>query len=184
MTGKWRDIRMHPITKTDGDAKGDIVQKLRTGGIVTDQWNDLRDLIAWMPTSEMPEFIRIPDPPEGWRFKLDGDAFDKRARVLVGGKYWETTNNNRNYSADGVYIVPIDPPAEPEYRPFANAKEFLPYATLFWRQKIDDPSIRRNTGYFSDKGHDAMLWDESLELKVFVADPKLFPDGVPFGIRK
>jgi len=119
--------------------------------------------------------------PDGWRLVVKGDAFDKRAKILIGS-YWETTNNNRNYTKDGVYIVPIDPP-KPTYRPFANAAEFEPFKNMWWMYKANGqnrneqcPPIR-----FNDRWHGNDSWERSFEAKVFINGT---PEGLPFGVKE
>jgi hypothetical protein len=122
---RWRDIRFEKPTEADGDEKEMILQLLDQGGAVSFGWRSLSGCVAWMPLSELPAFDPIPDPPEGWRFVQDGEAFDKRAQHWnCSRKQWITTGNLHGYSRDDVYVVPIGPPSppEPQYRPY-NAAE-------------------------------------------------------------
>jgi len=127
---RWRDIRFEKPTAADGDSNGSIVQMLTGGAICCDAWDDLSGAIAWCTTNELFTFDPIPDPPEGWRFVQDGEAFDSRAKFWLDRGWEETANDNRSgYNDSFVYIVPIDPPAppEPQYRPFKDAAEFAPH---------------------------------------------------------
>jgi hypothetical protein len=98
----------------------------RNGEIGTYGFGNTYKTIAWMPLPELPAFDPIPDPPEGWKFVVEGDAFDFRYQV------WDASINQyrpRNYphlplTPGNTYIVPIDPPAppEPQYRPYSAAE--------------------------------------------------------------
>jgi hypothetical protein len=121
---RWRDIRFEKPTEADVDKSGNILMLHDDNVIGVFSLDDLMYCIAWMPTSELPAFTPIPDPPEGWRFVQKGEAFDKRA------KYWDETDSTWNLTATdfwavrNTYIVPIDPPKppEPQYRPYDDAE--------------------------------------------------------------
>jgi hypothetical protein len=88
------------------------------------KWYTTLFVVAWCPTSELPAFDPIPDPPEGWRFVQKGEAFDKRAKVWASDcKTWLPIASD-GFSKRFIYIVPIDPPAspEPQYRPYTAAE--------------------------------------------------------------
>ena len=117
---RWRDIRFEQPTEADSDGNSRILQRLTNGNVVCWHWDSLADCIAWCPTSELPAFDRIPDPPEGWRWATTDDSPNKHAKV------WSVTNErwmiSGGYIVKGeAYIVPVDPP-EPQYRPY-NAAE-------------------------------------------------------------
>jgi hypothetical protein len=178
---RWRDVRFEKPTEADGDAFGEVAvyRFNRTkAGCPWDCVSDNGDF--WCPLCELPDPPdRIPDPPEGWRFVVDGDAFDKRAKVWVlGSKEWVKTWQEREYDSRYVYIVPIDPPKppEPQYRPFANAAEFEPYALRFWRFNDDCKDSRRAPSSYSNEGHFGDGWSRSF-------DSKVFSDGSPFGVK-
>jgi hypothetical protein len=175
---RWRDIRFEKPTEADADELFSEVAFIRADGIKcvrNFQSFDGDDYVAWMPLSELPAFDRIPDPPEGWRFVEKGDAFDKRAKFWLNGKWRHTLQMDAPYSDGCVYIVPVDPP-EPQYRPFANAAEFDGWATLFWRYKEDSSDTRRSPMSYSDQGHFGDSWKVAL-------DEKVFSDGSPFGVK-
>jgi len=114
---RWRDIRFEKPTVADTDDNGEVLQLLKSGRVCYSDWDDEYLVIAWMPISELPAFDRIPDPPEGWRFVVAGDAFDARAMYWNDRKKeWEPTGNRQNYGSLELYtyIVPIDPPAPPD----------------------------------------------------------------------
>jgi len=137
--------------------------------------------IAWMPLTELPAFDPIPDPPEGWRFVEKGDPFDKRAKFLNETySEWYVTHQLDKYDPELIYIVPIDPPA-PQYRPFANAKEFEPFFGRMIKEKsLDD--FRTVVTSFSDKG--VWLAGGSVATGYREAfDIYEFANGIPFGVK-
>jgi hypothetical protein len=120
---RWRDIRFEKPTKSDADERGLVLQLLSSGSVIAWPWDGIADVVAWMPISEMPEFKRVPDPPEGWRFVEPGDAFDVRA------KFWHAPSESfigtkiTYYINSNIYIVPIEPPKpNKRYRPFNEAE--------------------------------------------------------------
>jgi hypothetical protein len=169
---RWRDIRFEKPTAADADKDNKILQ-LGSSFCCRGDWDDTRGLVAWMPMSELPKFERVPNPPKGWRYKVDGDVFDNRAQ------YWSPQSNkfllawqDDAYDSSLIYIVPIDPPA-PTYRPFANAAEFEPYRDKWIRNAHG--SVRR-VGYYSDAGLDGMSWD-------MLFRNRTFDDGTPCGVK-
>lgn len=172
---RWRDIKTEPMTAADGDDRGFVLQQLTDGHINSFPWHNRGGVVSWMPLSELPKFTPVPDPPDGWRLVVAGDAFDKRAQMFARGN-WVTTVNNKDYSDAGVYIIPIDPP-KPTYRPFANAAEFEPYSSKRWRFKGSSSDYRRMPANFGDTFHSTATWKKSLETKVFC-------DGTPFGVKQ
>jgi len=178
---RWRDIRFEKPTEADADELFSEVAFIRADGIKcvrNFQSFDVDDYVAWMPLSELPAFDRIPDPPEGWRFVEKGEAFDKRAKYWGLSNHWVETLQEDGYAKELVYIVPIDPPEppKPQYRPFANAAEFEPYALRFWRFKDDCKDSRRAPSSYSNEGHFGDGWSRSF-------DNKVFSDGSPFGVK-
>jgi hypothetical protein len=173
----WRDTRRELPTKADADEFGQVLGLYSDGSKRTCYMGCTKTLVAWAPTSELPAFDRIPDPPEGWRFVKTGEAFDRRAKFWYPDeKEWRQSRvTNNRYSEVNTYIVPIDPP-EPQYRPFRNAAEFDGWAFNFWRYKDDLRSVRRPPMSYSDDGHYGDKWDVSLIRKEFA-------DGTPFGVR-
>jgi len=177
---RWRDIRFEKPTEADGDGAGKILQLLSSGVVVRCGWNDLFKTVAWMPISELPSFDPIPDPPEGWRFVQAGEAFDSRYQL------WDESMKEyrpRNYprmplTPNTVYIVPIDPsaPPEPQYRPFANAAEFVPHRDKWWRYKSMTDDQHNPPALFNNLVHCNQYWNDSFKNKVF-------DDGTPFGVR-
>jgi len=124
---RWRDIRFEQPTEADADKGGNILMLHDDNAIGVFSLENLMYCIAWMPTSELPAFDPIPDPPEGWRFVEKGDAFDKRAKYWDDRKKeWADTGNRHDYGSLELYtyIVPIDPPKppEPQYRPYDDAE--------------------------------------------------------------
>lgn len=175
---RWRDIRFEKPTASDADEGMQILQMLNGGAIATGDYDDLKYVVAWMPLSELPEFDRVPDPPEGWRFVEK--TVDKRTDTAkfwnAYEKQWDMVNPHCNeWHSDHVYIVPIDPP-KPKYRPFGNAKEFEPHRNKWWRYKGNDKGYLRPPVPYSDYAHDGVGWQKRL-------DECEFEDGSPFGIE-
>jgi hypothetical protein len=117
---RWRDIRFEKPTEADANEGGYICQLFVGDQFGNYKWYNLEGAIAWCPTSELPAFDPIPDPPEGWRWATTDDSPNKHAKV------WSVTNErwmiSGGYIVKGeAYIVPVDPP-EPQYRPY-NAAE-------------------------------------------------------------
>jgi hypothetical protein len=174
---RWRDIRFEQPTEADADSLGRVLILHKNGypGLV--DYESTSASIAWMPPSELPAFDRIPDPPEGWRFVEDGDAFDKRAKHwnFVIESYCDTLRH-KSYQANYAYIVPIDPPKppEPQYRPFANAAEFEPHRDR-WIVNPGSGNYRRIELY-GDDGAMGMTWEGLFRNRTF-------DDGTPCGVR-
>jgi len=172
---RWRDVRFDKPTAADGR----VLIKLKDGTEGFWHYNNSCEIVAWMPTSELPAFDRIPDPPDGWRFRQEGEAFDRRAQHWnCSRKQWVTTVNLDGYSRDGIYIVPIDPPPppEPQYRPFANAAEFEPHRERWWRYKNEIASRLRPASAYDHFGVGTESWNQCFA-------GRLFADGTPFGVR-
>jgi hypothetical protein len=181
---RWRDIRFEKPTKDDADKLGGILQLLDTGSICRWNWSSTAGAVAWMPLSELPAFDRIPDPPEGWTWADKSKPFDKRAKYWhqYENRYMPQTLGCYTTCEDVAYIVPIDPPAppEPQYRPFANAKEFGPHRDR-WLKEV---AIRRearvsmhdNHGFWHDGTQTRISWQEGYV-------DFTFEDGSPFGVK-
>ena len=175
---RWRDIRFEKPTEADGDENGRVIQLLNTGNVCKYTWKNISGCIAWMPTSELPAFNPIPDPPDGWRFVEVGEAFDDRANWYDANiKQWRAgcVLGRSEFEPTHTYIVPIEPP-EPQYRPFANAAEFEPCDGKRWRFKLDPESTKRMSVVYDDQMHHGSDWQPSFAQKVFA-------DGTPFGVR-
>jgi hypothetical protein len=181
---RWRDIRFEKPTKEDGDEYGTVLQRLTDEIVVREPWDELTSVVAWMPLSELPQ-PDLPGPiPDGWR-PVDKavDAFRDDAKCWAGMSYgWSQTLNThtRGYSADRDYIVPIDPPV-PQYRPFANAAEFMPHADRWLKEKLQE-DFRATVCAFNDK----RFWMSGAMDSTTYADGFCmfeFADGSPFGVK-
>jgi len=171
---RWRDIRFEKPTEADGDSSGRIVQLLDSGGLLAWPYDNTQGCVAWLPMSELRAFTPIPDPPEGWRFVQAGEAFDKRAKWYArSDAKWHLTMHKESYDPDFAYIVPINPP-EPQYRPFANAKEFAPHRDRWIRTPGQDTA--RRVLHYSDRGVDGMAYSTLFR-------DRTFDDGSPCGVE-
>jgi hypothetical protein len=96
---------------------------------------------------------------------------------MSGFDQWLSIDNQYGYT---TFISPVTiiRRVEPEsqYRPFANAEEFLPNATRMWRFKQSPPGGHKMPRDFHDTGHNGQTWQRSFEDKVF-------DDGGPFGVK-
>jgi hypothetical protein len=175
---RWRDIRFEKPTEADGDQWSRILILHKNGYFALVSHENASSGVAWIPTSELPAFDPIPDPPEGWRFVQSGEPFDKRAKYWADVFGWAEAWQDEFYDSQCTYIVPIDPPEppKPQYRPFANAAEFEPYELKFWRYKDDCKDLRRKPCSYSNDGHFGDGWSRSF-------DSKVFSDGSPFGVK-
>ena len=175
----WIDIRVRKPTKADADKFCRVLVAFGDESIGVHDWGWIAtkstSCIAWMPLSDLPKFVPIHDPPEGYRFKQEGDECDGRAlRWSADWKAWICVSEAGEFTPSEIYTVPIDPP-KPQYRPFANAAEFEPYESKRWRYKNDlNSTVRMPKGY-SDCGHYGDKWDDSFIRKEFT-------DGTPFGL--
>ena len=174
----WIDIRVRKPEEKDS-FKGKVWALFDDGSSGCKDWGWVASgdsiAIAWLDPKTLPKFTPIPDPPEGYRFKQEGDVFTKDALVWLDSEgRWAKTVCESNYATCGIYAVPIDPP-KPQYRPFANAAEFEPYENRFWRYKDDIPTVRRSPQFYSDDGHCSDGWD-------YCFSRKEFSDGTPFGL--
>jgi hypothetical protein len=166
---KWRDIRFEKPTAADGDKVGKVLQLLCNGVVVTWPWNSLSGVVAWMPASELPDFDRVPDPPDGWRFVQAGEEFDERAKCWWGR--WLTAGNVGCYAAGKAYIVPIGL-VKPKYRPFANATEFAPHRERW----LKNGSSCRRVDHYNELGVNGMAWESLFRNRTF-------EDGTPCGVK-
>jgi hypothetical protein len=180
---RWRDIRFEKPTEADGDQWSRILILHKNGYFALVSHESASSGVAWIPTSELPAFDPVPDPPEGWRFVEKGEAFDKRAKYWGLSNHWVETLQEDGYAKELVYIVPIDPPEppKPQYRPFANAAEFEPYFGRMIKEKsLDD--FRTVVTSFSDKG--VWLAGGSIATGYREAfDIYEFANGFPFGVK-
>jgi len=180
---RWRDIKTEPMTKADGDDRGFVLQKLLNGHIDAYPWDNKGNVAAWMPLSDLPEFvpqIALPVVPEGWRMVVQGDAFDeRRKRWNHHSKEW-VAGQIGHYAVGDIYIIPIDPP-KPTYRAFANAAEFEPFKNMWWRGKSYISSHQNPPAQFNDHLHGNNTWEYSLAEKVFCNGT---PEGLPFGVKQ
>jgi hypothetical protein len=175
---RWRDVRFEKPTEADGDKDGHVFMLLNDGGLCQAEWDALSYVVAWMPISELPAFTPIPDPPEGWRFVAEGDAFDPRAKWWNVDEWLQT--NGTKYVGQFVYIVPIDPPApsEPQYRAFASREEaFARFGEPV--KKLRDGTISRQTELYPDGlrvGPMVYRYSDAFDVWVYM-------DGSPFGVK-
>jgi len=179
---RWRDIRFEKPTVADADEDGAVLMLHRDGKVGSYGFGNTYKTIAWMPLSELPAFIPIPDPPDGWRFVEPGEAFDPRAKFWSINNRWVTTGNGEHYAPNDCYIVPIDPP-EPKYRPFANAAEFEPYKELWVRSKNKDKHVISRVTSFSDWGLTDPICPPAVREWIKCFNDLVFADGTPFGVR-
>jgi hypothetical protein len=177
---RWRDIRFEKPTEKDGQ----IVYRDEADLRWISQAHGGNGASCWMPLSELPQ-PDLPGPiPDGWRaVDKEVDAFRDDAKCWAGMSYgWSQTLNThtRGYSADRDYIVPIDPP-EPQYRPFANAAEFMPHADRWLKEKLQE-DFRATVCAFNDK----RFWMSGAMVSTTYADGFCmfeFADGTPFGVK-
>jgi hypothetical protein len=176
---RWRDIRFEKPTEKDGDGYGRILQSLCDGTIVREPWDEWTTVVAWLPICELRQPDLPGEIPDGWR-PVDKavDAFDTRSMLWLGGK-WQPTQAKLAWDRDYYYIVPINPPA-PQYRPFANAAEFMPHADRWLKEKLQE-DFRATVCAFNDKG----FWISGAMVSTTYADGFCifeFADGTPFGV--
>jgi hypothetical protein len=175
----WIDIRVRKPTKADADDDGYIFQKLTGGRYTAWHWDSLADCVAWCPTSDLPKFTPIPDPPEGYRWIDQERDKPKRQDDLYWsetGKSWkECVVGADSFCRDDAYARRIEPP-KPQYRPFANAAEFEPYEDDWVWEESRKCKVTVYCDSFLEVNYRTYGWDEALErLKK--------ADGTPFGIK-
>jgi len=124
--------------------------------------------------------IDPPGPiPDGWR-PADKAVDKKRTDEMfwLNGA-WRPTKRDDTWDSGTAYIVPIEPPA-PQYRPFANAAEFMPHAARQWRYKSSHVIV--SPASFSSDAHNCDKWQASMDEKEFVdlIDGKIVAS--PFGV--
>jgi hypothetical protein len=181
----WIDIRVRKPEEKDANDDGEVLV-FSVRGKATRQWDEVdSDLWPyWYPFSDLPDPAdRIPDPPEGYRFKQDGDDFDKRAlRWSHLIKEWVGTDNKDEFSPSTIYVVPVEPP-KPQYRAFANAAEFEPYSDRWIQRRKQGEYL---SGNYRVSGYDDMgVWgDRGLKqaYKEMFDEGRMFADGTPFGL--
>jgi hypothetical protein len=169
---RWRDVRLEKPTKADQDEHGMIAVMFidKSFGCHKMDTCDSHYAVAWMPLSELPKFERVPDPPEGWRFVKNGEAFDERAKVWSFSRKFYHEPAVTGYKQGWHYIVPIEPP-KPKYRPFANALEF----ELYRNRWLKNGDTLRRVDHYSDAGVNGMTWELLLRNRTF-------EDGSPCGV--
>ena len=148
---------------------------------------------VWSPTLIEPTYLpnctgwdwqppKPIEPPDGYRLLADYEV------VIEGDKYWHNTEGlwllcvttigktpfqNRDQHPRLVYARKI----EPQYRPFANAAEFMPHRDKY--VKIKHGTTLACIHGYSDSG--ILLLDVNASFqKAF--DRYVFEDGTPFGI--
>jgi len=175
---RWRDVRFDKPTAADGR----VLIKLKDGTEGFWHYNNSCEIVAWMPTSELPAFERIPDPPDGWRFvDKEKDARHDQAKFWdEETKHWGLVNPHLSHWLSAhTYIVPINPP-EPQYRPFANAAEFEPHRDKWIKHKLDEYAAKITT--YNDQN----VWLGCASIGTGYAGmfkDFTFADGTPFGVR-
>ena len=95
---RWRDIRFEKPTEADADKYGKILQLLDHGGVCTWPWNGLSTVVAWMPTSELPEFEPVPDTP-----KPKYRPFANATEFAPYADKWIARANKENPTIAGAY---------------------------------------------------------------------------------
>ena len=176
---RWRDIRFEKPTKEDKD----ILTILQSGQHHIRVWNCLHSVAAWLPISELPK-PDLPGPiPDGWRaVDKSVDAFDTRSMLWLGGK-WQLTQAKLAWDRDYYYIVPIEPPA-PQYRPFANAAEFMPHADR-WITRSFSICPDHAGGFRCSAFDDYGIWERDKRTsynELMREGRKFIDDGTPFGV--
>jgi hypothetical protein len=180
----WIDIRVRKPTQKDAESSGRVICLLENGDTTLQFWDKVfigqTSAVAWLDPKTLPKFTPIPDPPEGYRWKQDGDEFDKRAMVWCPqDSVWAPTICNYAYVSTETYTVPIDPP-KPQYRRFENAAEFEPFADRWVRCKPEKCETYRICAY-----NDQLFWMGTAVKGVsFEAGLRdyCFSDGTPFGL--
>ncbi len=121
---RWRDIRFEKPTTADEDKAGRVLAQYADGTVLAAFPKHIGVAVAWMPMSELPKFIALPEPPEGYRYKIKEDVFTSKAKCWCeeSGK-WVITMQREQYAPHDIYCVPI----ELTYRPFVSAEEFAPH---------------------------------------------------------
>jgi len=179
----WIDIRVRKPEEKDANDEGEVLV-FRDGKKATRVWDEVdSDLWPhWYPLSDLPDPpARIPDPPEGYRFKQDGD---KRTQESLSfdpyNKHWVPVKAiDGDWREETAYAVPIAPP-KPQYRAFANADEFEPFADRWVRCKPEKCETYRIYAY-----NDQLFWMgtavEGVSFEEGLRD-YCFSDGAPFGL--
>jgi hypothetical protein len=140
---------------------------------------DELDAIASHCTTDGKPYVEpLPEVGEGYRLATEADA-SRRDRDMcdVHGR-WVPAHVGI-YASNYTYRVPIDPPA-PQYRPFANAAEFMPHADRWLKEKLQE-DFRATVCAFNDKG----FWMSGAMVSTTYADGFCifeFDDGTPFGV--
>jgi hypothetical protein len=176
----WIDIRVRKPEEKDS-FKGNVWALFEDGSSGAKSWKRVATgdslAIAWLDPKTLPKFTPIPDPPEGYRLKQDGDVKTDDAIFLhPDNRTWVLVSPHTcGWLDKAIYAVPIDPP-KPQCRPFANAAEFEPYKNQWWRLKTDPADFQKPPMSFSDHCYGSFAWGVAFDICVF-------SDGTPFGIK-
>jgi hypothetical protein len=146
----WVPCKVRLPTEADADKNGCVLVEYDDGERSLCLWERVHRLdAAWLA---IPEYVPLPDPPEGYEVLADYDAEPIADAVyLRESGQWEVRNLmmcESPYPQQHIYAVPITPP-EPQYRPFANADEFRPFRERWWRHKetvTEHPPLSVNDG--------------------------------------
>jgi len=135
------------------------------------------DAIALHCTTDGKPYVEPqPEIGEGYRRATEADRGRRDLEVWCEGKWQKTLPG----LCDGfTYRVPVNPP-EPQYRPFANAAEFMPHADRWLKEKLQE-DFRATVCAFNDKG----FWISGAMVSTTYADGFCifeFADGTPFGV--
>jgi len=112
----WIDIRVRKPTQKDAESSGRVICLLENGDTTLQFWDKVfigqTSAVAWLDPKTLPKFTPIPDPPEGYRFKQDGDErIDKAMCCHPDKNEWILVNPHVCDWLDNIiYAVPIDPP--------------------------------------------------------------------------
>jgi hypothetical protein len=128
--------------------------------------------------NELKGFQNVPGVPDGWKLlefrkAVSGDCvIDTRGLVMT----WS--------GGESVYVYPIVRKIEKskQYRPFANAEEFVPYRDRWWKFKtfsldLDPNELMTNPpAAYNHRGFSGCTWQQAFNGRVF-------DDGTPFGLE-
>jgi hypothetical protein len=176
----WIDIRVRKPTKADADKFCRVLVAFGDESIGVHDWGWIAtkstSCIAWMPLSDLPKFVPIPDPPEGYRFKQVGDERTSDAlRWSLVCEAWMRVSEFGEFTPGEIYAVPIAPP-KPQYRPFSIAAEWLPHKD---RDVVNaDKQFQRwmtYTNFCIRFPSGLYTWEHAFKVLKFA-------DGTPFGL--
>lgn len=171
----WIDVKLKLPSALDADKNGKVLWQHANGSRATAPWDQRRGLlVAW---ASMPEFVPLPELPEGFEILKDNNAEPHPAARVLRSFGWASIaclgQQNRKYDLGEIYCVPIAQPA-PQYRPFESAEEFEPHRDRWWKFKSN---MRFNPPQsYTDLGPCGRPWPVAfLELE--------FDNGEPFGVQ-